>query len=336
MNHRLPLPRIACCLAVVALAGVALAGCQNGSQQLSLYAPFGPAVVPPPALSRANSAPYYSAPNVSPGHGSGTTPATASAASNSLSYLDPYRGVMVPGGFTAPPISPRSGDLLGTEETSRVAIVPRPKPSSEAPIRVMDADSSPRGLSSAINSAVTQATSSRSGVKFQASPPSGVVPPGAALLPPPPDTQVELAQLPKPPVFSATNAAAGANNAANTRIIAVPTVTAGSTPASPPATLFGTPPATLPTIIATPSAASPTGSNPAGGLAPFQAVPRANPTNARPAAQPNVIPAKPATGNRLSLWDDPGDGSRVMPASLESPADTIADDQWQKRSPLPN
>src|SRR5215213_7345739 len=96
----------------VLLGLCALAGCQNPQQQLSLYAPFGPSVVPPPSLSRVNGAPYYSPP------GDGKTPAgtdktpgsTASATDNKLSHYDPYRGILLPGGFTTSPVAVRSGE----------------------------------------------------------------------------------------------------------------------------------------------------------------------------------------------------------------------------------
>lgn len=311
MNHWPTIPRT-----IGVLGALLFAGCQNSSQQLSLYAPFGPSVVPAPTLSRVNSAPYYTAPGTPAGHGSGTTPATAAAAAdNKLSYLDPYRGVLVPGNFTPPATAARSNASLG-DAADDLAAAPRVRSSGEAAIRVVDADSAPRGLSSAINSAVTQATSSRSSVKFQASPPSGVVRTGSGLLPPPPDTQVELAQLPR---ASASNASANSN-----RIIAMPTANhAATAPLTPPAPI-GSPTATTP--------------RPSNAPAIINAIPGFQPGNSSQPAQPNIIPAKPAGGNRLSLWDDPGDGSRVMPAShFEAvPATNRGGDSWRVRSPMPN
>ena len=269
-----------------------LVGCQNAPEQLSLYAPFGPAVVPQPAFSRANSTPYYTPPAVS----TGTSPATANApGGNTLSHYDPHTGVMVPGSFTPPAIVSRSLDLPG-DSTSLAGSSARIRPSTEEPIRVVDADSSPRGLSSAISSGIVQATRSSSAVKFQASPPSGVVRTGSALLPPPPENPISIAALPR----SSTTSTTFSNTPASTPSI-IPSTRSSTAPA------FRTP----------------------GFLAP---PPSAQPATGQP-AQPGVIPAKPAESRRLSLWDDPHDGSRVMPAAHleESETLTTGPSNWRAR-----
>ncbi|QDU31487.1 hypothetical protein ETAA8_66450 [Anatilimnocola aggregata] len=268
-----------------------LVGCQNAPGQFSLYAPFGPAVVPQPALSRANSTPYYTPPSTP--FGAGSTPATASGPNdNKLSHYDPHTGILVPGNFTPPAIAARSSDAW-SDSTSLAGSPPRLRSSNEEAIRVVDADTSPRGLTSAISSGFTEATNGRSSsVKFQASPPSGVVRTGSALLPPP-ENPISIAAVPKPAATTTT----------------APTVI--PTTRSPASTnpIFSTP---VPGFLAPPPSALPATGQP---------------------AQPTIIPAKPADGRKLSLWDDPGDGSRVMPAAHVENAEpaSAAAGSWRAR-----
>ncbi|WP_425616053.1 hypothetical protein NA78x_005992 [Anatilimnocola sp. NA78] len=180
------------CRAALLLSILLLVGCQNAPEQLSLYAPFGPAVVPQPALSRANSTPYYTPPAAS----TGSSPATANSPNgNKLSHYDPHTGVLVPGSFTPPAIASRSVDL-SSDSNALASGSARTRPSTEEAIKIVETDSSPRGLSSAISSGITQATRSSSGVKFQASPPSGVVRTGSALLPPA-ENPISIAAVPR-------------------------------------------------------------------------------------------------------------------------------------------
>ncbi len=250
------------CLALL-LAGQP--GCQNAPEQFSLYAPFGPAVVPAPGLSRANSTPYYTPAGDAKGPGATTSPATATTTDgNQLSHYDPYRGILLPGTFTPTPVAARSGETWGAGSVL-AATPPRERVSSEELIRVVEVSEPPRGLSSALNSVVSQGTNSRrsGAVQFQASPPSGAVRPGSARPALQPDysiATIEVATRPKPP--------------------------------DP---LTGTPP----TPVVIPTTRSPASSTP-GLLSP-------------PSLSPPPAP-KPGEPRPLSLWNDPRDGSRVMPA----------------------
>jgi hypothetical protein len=263
----------------------ALAGCQNPQQQLSLYAPFGPSAVPPPSLSRVNAAPYYSPPGDSkPPTESDKPGATASSGDNKLSHYDPYRGILLPGGFATTPVAVRSpGTEADAARAADIASNARARPSSEEPIRIVEP--APRGLGSAIESTIARATEGRSSgaVQFQASPPSGAirrieaVPATITAAP-----ATELARLPKPPTTT--------------------TVPAATTP---------------PNLLSPPSLSpSPASSNPAGGI---------------------IIPTKPAEPRKLSLWDDPRDGSRVAPASysgavIPNSSPDAGGGSWRQRS----
>lgn len=243
-----------------ALLGSALAGCQNAPQQFSIYAPFGPAVVPTPSLTRANSTPYYTPPadsNATPG-----SPATASTAgNNTLSHYDPYRGLLVPGNFSPSPVAVRTDETWGARD-SALAAAPRERTSTEEPIRIVE------GSSSAF---VAQGSNRSSNGN---SPLSGAVKP-MLTLPPPPATGGSAAEI-------------------ATRPRSTPSLAPSTAPAP------GNP-ATTPT-------------NPPALLAP----PPLNPGASAP-------PFNPGEPRRLSLWDSPRDGSRVMPAShLEESRATTA------------
>jgi hypothetical protein len=241
------------------LCAVLLVGCQNAPNQMSLYAPFGPSAVPAPSLTRANSTPYYT-----PGDSKNAAPANPSTAANpdnkDLSHYDPYRGILIPGNFTPAPVLARSTETWGSGNNTLVAsTLPRERASNEAAIRVVEGPSSTGGL----NSIASQSPNSRSGgVQFNATPLSGAVRSGASLNPAPTGTPptsvnaVEVARLPKPPVFPNVIPATPVNNSGS-----------------------GTP-----------------------GLIPT------------PALSPPPAP-KPGEPRRISLWNDPGDGSRVEPAS---------------------
>jgi hypothetical protein len=231
-----------------ALLGAALAGCQNAPQQLSVYAPFGPAVVPPPTLTRANSTPYYTPP--ADPKGTADSPATASSpGNNSLSHYDPYQGLLVPGNFSPSPVAVRTGETWGTRDTA-IASAPRERTSGEEPIRIVEGSSAPL---------VAQGRSrSSSNTNL-----SGAVKP-TITLPPPPATEESAAEI-------ASRPGSGSSS----------TPASSSAPASPA-------PASSPGIISPPPPPIPT-------------VPA-----------PSSNPAEP---RRLSLWDSPRDGSRVMPAA---------------------
>lgn len=258
--------------AATLMCALLLVGCKNAPNQMSLYAPFGPSIVPPPSLTRGNAAPYYNEPSDKTGPNANPPPATANAGNKDLSHYDPYRGILIPGNYTPPPVLARSTETWGTGATDLAAERPRERASNEEPIRIVESTSSP---SSAIAS---QSASSRSGVKFNASPPSGVVKPGEALMAatakPKTVNAIEVARLPK-------------------------TTAPITTPASPPAF------------------------NPT-------AAPLINPTVTPPGLLPLPSSSTPATpapgGNRVSLWNDPRDGSRVMPAAhLEESSSADAD-----------
>jgi hypothetical protein len=256
--------------ALCVLCLVAIAGCQNAPQQLSLYAPFGPAAVPPPGLSRVNAAPYYTPPGDGKNSPSSSDKPgnTASTDGNKLSHYDPYRGILLPGGYTPTPVSMLSNETeADAARAGAVASNARSRPSGEEPIRIVEA--APKGIGSALESTIARATEGqRSGsAQFQASPPSGAVRFGE---PGPPTITAtaapEIARLPKPPTSTS-----------------IPGVT-------------------LP--------------GPPGLLAP----PPLNSAPVSPSATPGIIPAKPAEQRRLSLWNDPRDGSRVEPASYSGAA----------------
>jgi|GEM_PF-6101404 len=237
------------CRAATLLCAVLLVGCQNAPNQLSLYAPFGPSVVPAPSLSRANSTPYYTPGDAKSGTNAATPTAAAQADNKELSHYDPYRGILVPGGFTPPPVLARSSETWGDNNRLAVSSPPRERTSNEEPIRVVESGGS------SLNSIASQQANSRSGgVQFNSTPLSGAVRSGASLATPAQPTTVnatEVARLPKPPVIP-------------------------SAPLNSPAS---SPPGLLPTPLLNP------------------------PT------------PKPGEPRRVSLWNDPGDGSRVMPAS---------------------
>ncbi|WP_254507017.1 hypothetical protein [Anatilimnocola floriformis] len=245
---------------------VLLVGCQNASNQLSLYAPFGPQSVPAPSLTRANSTPYYTPGDLKSAPPAGN-PATASQPDKKeLSHYDPYRGVLVPGNFTPAPVLARSSDAWSSNNLA-ASSPPRERASTEEPIRIVE------NSSAAPSSIAASPSSSRSGaVKFNATPLSGAVRSSASLAATPQPTTfnaVEVARLPKPPVIQ-------------------------STPVNLPTSK---PPGLLPTPSLTP-------------------------------------PPKPGTPGRVSLWNDPGDGSRVMPASHVEIATPVAagDGTWKAKN----
>lgn len=270
--------------AATLMCALLLVGCQNAPNQMSLYAPFGSSIVPPPSLTRANAAPYYNEPSNN-NNAPASTPSstTANAGNKDLSHYDPYRGILIPGGFTPAPVLARSTETWGGG-TTELAAAPRERASQEEPIRIVESNNSP----TSITAIASQNSSSRSNsVKFNASPPSGVVKPGDTLIAAPAKTKtvnaVEVARLPK--TTTATP-------------LATPTTAPITTPSSSPA--FNTPTFT-----------------------PLNNSPLAPPNN--PAAKPpgllptpsstSPVAPKPTGSNRLSLWDDPRDGSRVMPAA---------------------
>jgi hypothetical protein len=247
------------------LVGTVLVGCQNGSQQLSIYAPFGPAVVPTPALTRANSTPYYTPPADPKSAVPGGSPETAATSdSNKLSHYDPYRGLLVPGNFSPSPVALRSEESWGSRDAA-LASAPRERASNEEPIRIVEGNSS---------AFVAQGSGRTAAL------PSGVVRPTLSLPPPPAvgGSATEIATRPR---------------------AAAPSLAPVRTPAS-----NLTPPAGAPIL------------NP----------PPMNPPATAPAA------SNPAEPRRLSLWDNPRNGSRVMPAShLEEAPALQAAGSWRAR-----
>lgn len=163
-----------CCLA-------GLLGCQSASQPLSVYAPFGPAVVPAPNLARENAAPYYTAvgdPKAigQPSSADKSPPGNATnSMDNKLSHYDPYRGILLPGNYSPTSVGLKSSTLAASDPSSETSAT-RTGPSNEEPIRIVEAG--PKGLGSAIDSTIAKATAgqrSSNAVRFQASLPSGAV-----------------------------------------------------------------------------------------------------------------------------------------------------------------
>ena len=239
------------------LCALLLAGCQNAPNQLSLYAPFGSPVVQPPSLTRVNALPYYPDNDKT---GTNTAPTTANATNKDLSHYDPYRGIMLPGNFTPPPVLARSTETWGNNDSLVAASRPRERASNEEPIRIIESNNSPTN----ITAIASQGSGSRSGaVKFNASPPSGAVLPGSTLLATPtkPKTvnAVEMARLPKTTTATSAPPAPATTPAVNT-----PAVPAFLNPTSAPLT---TPPAASqpgllpPPPLTTPVTPSPVGSN---------------------------------------------------------------------------
>lgn len=252
--------RAALLLGAQLLCALLLTGCQNAPNQLSLYAPFGSPVVPPPNLTRVNAAPYYSPENDKAGPNT-ASPSTASATNKDLSHYDPYRGILVPGGFTPAPVLARSTETWGTNE-SLAASRPRERASNEEPIRIIESNTSPTN----ITAVASQGTGSRTGaVKFNASPPSGAVLPGSTLLATPAKpktlTAVEMARLPK--TTTATPAPSVPSAPATTPAISTPAVPAFLNPTSAPLTTpAGSQPGLLPPPpLTTPVTPKPLGSN---------------------------------------------------------------------------
>ena len=250
--------------AATLLCAVLLVGCQNASNQLSLYAPFGSQIVPAPSLTRANSTPYYTPGDVKTST-SAATPATAATPDHKeLSHYDPFRGVLVPGSFTPAPVLARSSETWGNNNLL-ASSPPRERASNEAPIRIVEGNASDSPTMIAASP-----SSSRSSVRFNTVPLSGAVRSGASLAAAPQPTTVnavEVARLPKPPVIQST-------------------------------------PVHLPTT-------NPPGLLPTPSLAP---------------------PPKPGEAPRVSLWNDPGDGSRVMPAAHRETATPISGNgAWRAR-----
>jgi hypothetical protein len=299
--------RCAALLGATLLGPAALAGCQNATQQMSLYAPFGPAAVPPPALSRVNAAPYYSPPGDeknAPGDKSAPG-STASTGDNKLSHYDPYRGILLPGEFKTSSIAGRSADT--TADVARAgdaASLAGAKPSNEEPIRIVEA--APKGIGSAIESTIARATEGQrnsGSVQFQASPPSGAVRP-----------------------LEATPATITASPAAIIARSPRPVTTTTLTP------LTNTMAAPAPAATVTPSSATP-----ASGTLRMLAPPPLNTPPANTTPPGTTIPAQPAASRRLSLWDEPRDGSRVEPASysgavLPASPSSSGGGSWRQRS----
>lgn len=214
-----------------ALLGAALAGCQNAPQQLSIYAPFGPAVVPTPSLTRANSTPYYTPP-ADASAAPGSSPATASSAgNNTLSHYDPYRGLLVPGNFSPSPVAVRTDETWGARDAA-LAAAPRERASNEEPIRIVE------GSSSAFAAQGSSRSSSGSSTL------SGAVKPTLGLPPPPTgESAADIATRPRSPASStpASPLAPGTLPAANPPGLLAPPP-ANSNPAAPrPLSLWDSP-----------------------------------------------------------------------------------------------
>jgi hypothetical protein len=252
--------RAALLLCAQLLCALILAGCQNAPNQLSLYAPFGSPIVQPPSLTRVNAVPYYSpdndktAPNAAP--------TTASTTNKDLSHYDPYRGIMLPGSFTPPPVLARSAETWGNSD-SLAASRPRERASNEEPIRIVESNSSPTN----ITAIASQGSGTRSGaVKFDASPPSGAVLPGSTLLATPtkPKTvnAVEMARLPKNTTATPITNSPAPTAPATTPAVNTPAVPALLNPTSAPLTI--PPAATQPGLLSPPPLTTPVTPRPVG------------------------------------------------------------------------
>lgn len=231
-------------------AGSLLVGCQNAPQQFSIYAPFGPSVVPTPSLSRANSTPYYTPPTDPKSTTAGHSPPSPNP-NGGLSHYDPYRGLLVPGNFSPAPVAVRTDETWGTRDAA-LAAAPRERASSEEPIRIVEG--TPSTIVAQSSRSGTATSPALSGTSL-----SGAVRPLLSLPPPPAaGTSVEIAT--------------------RARTSAPPAISPAPAPLNNP-----------PGLIAPPATSPP--------------------------ASPAPAPSNPGEPRRLSLWDSPRDGSRVMPAS---------------------